>query len=370
MIAKKLKKLKPYIFAQLKREKAELEEKAGRKVLDLSAGIPKYPPSTAYVEMLQKIVKEKSAYLYPSYKPEKELERAILNWYKKRFGVDKDLAVQIGHGAKDILTHLVPAVADREDEILLPDPGYPGFSSSFLFFEVKKKTYILPEKKGFRLDVNKIKRKINSRVRAIILNFPSNPTGQVADLNELQKIVDFCLERKILLIYDNAYSEIYFEDFVPPSILQCKNAEKIAVEIGSFSKSFSFAGLRLGWIIGNPDVVNAFGKVKSLFDTGVPIAFQKIAAFALENFDKDWWGKMKRHYKRQMERVGSLLEDLGCKFSYPRAGLYIWAKIPGDFEDSFDFVRWALKEKFLLFAPGEAFGKTGKKYIRAAFCAL
>ena len=304
MLSKRAKQSKSYIFSQLKREKLEIEKEYKIKVADFSAGIPKYPPSSLYKKYLSKLVKEDRIYLYPSYKPEKELELAIKNWYFKRFKVDKDLKIQIGHGAKDILTHLIPVVADEGETILLPDPGYPGFSSTFDIFKVRKSFYLLSEKEDFKLNLAEIEKKITRYTKAIILNFPSNPTGQTITLKDLQKVVDLCWERKILIIYDNAYSEIYFEEKNRPvSIFQCKRSEEIAVEIGSFSKSFSFAGLRLGWIIGKAEVIEAYEKLKSLFDTGVPKAFQYTGAYALDNFDINWHKAMIEHYKQNMKKL-------------------------------------------------------------------
>ncbi len=359
-----------YIFLQLQRLKTEIEQKQQVKVLDLSAGVPKFPPSKINKLKLQELASETEVYYYPSYKPVPEFVSAVLNWYKKRFGVKKELFVQIGHGAKDILTHLPYIFTDEDDEVLVPNPGYPGFVSSFKFLGIRPVFYNLPEETNFSLDLEKIKQSVSKKTKAIIVNFPSNPTGQVADKFQLQQLVDFCRETGIVLVYDNAYSEIYFSKFVPPSIFECQGAEEIAVEIGSVSKTFSLAGIRLGFIVGNEKFISAFSSMKSAFDTGVFTAVQRVAAYAYDNFDYNWYEQMILKYKENIIKTANILSSLGLKFEFPKAGLYFWAKIPDAYESSDKFVVDVLEKKYILLAPGSAFGSLGTRYIRASFCAL
>ncbi|GIW62226.1 MAG: aminotransferase [Patescibacteria group bacterium] len=369
-LSKRSKTSSDYVFMRLQRLKLELEQKQQVKVLDLSAGVPKFPPSKLIKLRLQELVGETDVYYYPSYKPLPEFSSAILDWYRKRFGVKTELSVQIGHGAKDILTHLPYLFTDEGDEVLVPDPGYPGFVSAFRYLGIKAVYYQLPEENNFSLDIDRIKQVVSKKTKAIIVNFPSNPTGQTADKFQLQKIVDFCREAKIVLIYDNAYSEIYFSKFVPPSIFECQGAQEVALEVGSVSKTFSLAGIRVGFVIGSEEFISAFSTMKSAFDTGVFTALQRLTAYAYSNFDYQWYEQMILKYKENIIKTANILNSLGLEFEFPKAGLYFWAKIPDRFKSSEEFVFDVLNKKYILLAPGSAFGSSGSRYIRASFCAL
>lgn len=365
----RLNTISEYIFSRLEKKVKKIESTSGRKVLNLSIGSPTFPPAEVYLNRLKEIIAEPNIHLYPGYNAIPEFKTAIKKWYKRRFRVDiTDEEIFPLFGSKDAISHLPIALINKEDEVLTPDPGYPAFAGSVLLAEGKPVYYDLLEKNEFKVDIKELEKLVNSKTKFIWVNFPSNPTGQVIDLSELNKIVDFCLKYKIRLIYDNAYSEITFDGYKAPSILQINKAKEIAIEIGSLSKTFSFAGFRIGWAVGNKDLINALAKIKSQIDSGLPLVWQKLAAFALTNFDQKWYKAMIKEYQTRRDIIAPHMRKLDLSFHYPLGSLYLWAKIPDGYKDSEEFVNKILEKYQVLLAPGSAFGKNGDRYVRISIC--
>lgn len=358
-----------YIFSRLAKEVGQVQQKTGRKVLNFGVGSPDFPPGKIYINKLKEYFDEPGSHLYPGYGATAEFTKALQNWYKTRFGVkiqSNELFPLLG--AKDGISHLPLALLDSKDEALVPDPGYPGFSGSVLMAGAKPIYYNLTEKNDFKIDLRELKKKLSLKTRFIWVNFPSNPTGQVASLKELEPLVNFAKKHKLWLVYDNAYSEITFDGFTAPSILQVKEAKEVAVEIGSFSKTFSFAGYRMGWIVGNAEVISALAKIKSQVDSGMSKPLQKLGAFALNNYDQGWHKQMIKSYHDRREIICQYLEKEGLRIKKRPGSLYLWAKIPGSFQDAEEFSHQMLQEKQVFLTPGTAFGSNGRRYVRVSFC--
>lgn len=368
-LSRKLNRFKEYAFSTLMKKKIVVEKKTGKKVLDLSIGSPDFSPSKVYIEKLKEFIGEKKSHLYPGYGAIPELSKALQNWYKKRFNVRlKENELYPLLGGKDGVSHLTFALVDEGDEVLVPDPGYPGFSGSAVMIGAKPVCYDLTEKNDFKVDLDQLARKISKKTKFIWINFPANPTGQIVKLDQLKKIVDFCHGHKIWLAYDNAYSEITFDGYVAPSVLQIKGAKKIAVEIGSFSKMLSFAGFRMGWIVGNDKVISALAKIKSQVDSGMSLALQKLGAYSLDNFDDNWHRQIIRSYEQRADIIITNLKKIGLEAKKNLGSLYLWVKIPDSYKNSQTFVMELLEKKQILLAPGEFFGRNGKKYVRVSTC--
>lgn len=367
--SKRLDVFPEYIFSRLAKIVAEVESESKRKVLSFGAGTPDVKPSSQYLEKFTEFIREPDAHLYPGYGAIPELSNALIEWYKKRFGVslNKEEILPL-LGAKDGISHLPLVILDEGDEVLVPDPGYPAFTGPTLMIGAKPVYYNLIEGTDFKINLEELKEKLSDKTKFIWVNFPSNPTGQIVTINELEKIVEFAKQNNLLVVYDNAYSEITFDGFKAPSILQISGAKDIAVEIGSFSKTFSFAGFRMGWVVGNKDIIAALAKVKSQMDSGLSIPLQKLGAFALMNFDTNWHGEMINSYKSRRDVMAQHMKTLGLTFSLPKGSLYIWAKIPNSARDSEEFCMQLLKEKQILITPGTAFGKNGEQYVRVSIC--
>lgn len=358
--AKRLNNFGEYVFSRLEKKVKEVEIKSKRKVLNFGPGNPDVAPSKLYIDKYCEFIKAKDAHLYPGFEASNEFARALIAWYKKRFGVFLDKSELFPLlGAKDGVSHLALALLDEGDEVLVPDPGYPAFSDSAKMLGAKPVYYNSIEKNNF---------KISLKTKFIWVNFPANPTGQVITLQELKKIAAFAKKHRLPIVYDNAYSEITFDGFIAPSILQIDGAKKFCVEIGSFSKTFSFAGFRMGWIAGNSKIIKALAKVKSQMDSGLSITLQRLAAFALTNTDKKWHRDMIANYQKRRDIIAKYLKKLGLEFSKPKGSLYIWAKIPAEAKNSEEFCMQLLKEKQILFTPGTAFGKNGDRFVRVSIC--
>ncbi|MCL4364358.1 aminotransferase class I/II-fold pyridoxal phosphate-dependent enzyme [Patescibacteria group bacterium] len=368
-LSNRLNKFPEYIFSVLDKKVLDVEKKNGRKVLSFGAGSPDFPPNKILIKKLQEFIAEPDAHMYPGYGAIPELTAAIKFWYKERFAVnlDDDELFPL-FGAKDGVSHLTLALLDDGDEFLLPDPGYPGFSGPALMIGAKPVFYNLLEKNDFKIDVKELEKKVSKRTRFIWVNFPANPTGQVATVKELEKIVDFARRHHIWLVYDNAYSEVTFGGFVAPSILQIKGAKDVCVEIGSFSKMFSFAGFRMGWIAGNRRLIAALAKVKSQVDSGMTKAFQKLGAYALTNFDADWHRKMIASYEKRRDIIVYNLKKIGLEAKKTEGSLYLWVRIPDGYKDSGKYSMDLLEKRQILLVPGTAYGKNGKRFVRVSIC--
>lgn len=365
--AKRLNNFEEYIFSKLAKRVKEVEVISKRKVLNFGQGNPDYPPSKLYLDKLGEYIKEQNVHFYPGFGANKEFSKGIIHWYKKRFNVTLEQSELFPLlGAKDGVSHLPQALLDEGDEVLIPNPGYPAFSDPALMVGARTVYYDLTENNNFKISLDQLEKKISSRTKFMWVNFPSNPTGQVATLDELEKIVGFAKKHNILVVYDNAYSEITFDGFIAPSILQVAGAQEVAVELGSFSKTFSFAGFRMGWIVGNKEVIQALAKVKSQMDSGMSIPLQKLGAFALTNFDKDWYQNMITSYEKRRDIIANNLKKINLDFSIPKGSLYIWAKIPNSAENCEKFCVQILNDEQILLTPGTAFGKNGERFVRVS----
>lgn len=368
-VANRINLFNEYVFSKLGKKINEVELKSKRKVLNFGPGNPDVKPSTLYINKLDEFIKDKEASQYPGFGPNKEFTKALINWYKQRFNVSlKEDELFPLLGAKEGVSHLPLALLDSGDEVLVPDPGYPAYTDPALMIGGEVIYYDLSEQNEFNVSVQDLEKKISSKTKFIWVNFPANPTGQIITLEGLEQIVIFAKQHKIIIAYDNAYSEITFDGYIAPSILQIKGAKDITVEIGSFSKTFSFAGFRMGWIVGNSKIIASLAKVKSQIDSGLSTPLQKLGAFALTNVDKNWHKEMIKSYEKRRNIIAMYLKKLGISFSLPRGSLYIWAKIPASFKDSEDFCEYLIEKKQILFIPGTAFGKNGSRFIRVSIC--
>lgn len=368
-IATRVEKFPEYVFSRLARTMVGVEQQSKRKVLNLGPGSPDVRPSNVYVDKLAEFIHKQDSHLYPGYKGIDEFNEAIVGWYKRRFGVilDTDEVLPL-LGAKDGVSHLPLALVDESDEVLVPNPGYPAYVGSTLLVGGTPVSYDLLSENNFKISLENLENKVTEKTKYAWVNFPSNPTGQVATLNDLDGIVAFSQQHKLPIVYDNAYSEITFDDFIAPSILQVRRANETVVEMGSFSKTFSFAGFRMGWIAGNKCIIEALAKVKSQLDSGLSLPLQRLGAFALSHYDENWHRQMITSYQERRDIIAVKLKALGLTFSLPKGALYIWARIPDSVENSEKFCMELLKRKQVLFTPGTAFGDNGERFVRISIC--
>jgi aspartate/methionine/tyrosine aminotransferase len=369
-ISKRTSQVPEYAFSFLAKEAKKVENSVGKKILNLSIGSPSFPPSEIYIQKLQESIAHSNSHLYPGYGATARFSEGIIGWYKKRFGV----ALQSDElfpllGAKDGVSHLPMALADEGDEILVPNPGYPAFTGPALMMGCKVIAYDLLESNHFKISIPEIEKKITEKTRMIWVNFPSNPTGQIASLLELESLVALCRQKNIWLMFDNAYAEIAYDDYISPSILEIPGAKDITIELGSFSKMYSFAGYRIGWIVGNAQAIAALAKVKSQFDSGLSLPFQDVAAYALSHPDIKWHEKMIARYRDNKNKLAKIFTRFGLTMENPMGGLYLWAKIPSNYSNSTEYAMELLRKRQILVTPGSVFGTNGDRYVRICFSA-
>jgi aspartate/methionine/tyrosine aminotransferase len=246
--------------------------------------------------------------LYPGYGPIFEFTEALINWYEDRFGVSVNPdQLYPTTGGKDAIAHLAMAILDAGDEVLVPDPGYPAFAGTALMLNAKPVSYNLTPDRAYLPNVRELHQLVTDHTKAIWVNYPSNPVGQVASLEQLKPLLDFAYKHDIWLLYDNPYAEITFDGFKAPSILELPGGFAKCVELGSFSKTFSFAGYRMGWAVGNEDLIKALAKVKSQVDSGLSKPLQQLGAYALTNFDHDWYDNMLKSYRSRRDTIAEYL---------------------------------------------------------------
>jgi LL-diaminopimelate aminotransferase len=344
-----------------------VEQTTGKDVLNFAVGEPDVEPCHEYVLKFAEYVQDTNLYKYPGYGASKAFSDAIISWYMQRFDVSLDESELLPlNGAKDGITHLPLALLNPDDEILVPEPGYPAFSSPALMVGAIPVYYQLDPNTNFKINYDLLGKQLTKRTKYIWANFPSNPTGQVASMADLKQLVMFARQNNIYILYDNAYSEITFDGYKAPSILNVDDAKDIAIEIGSFSKSFSFAGLRMGWAVGNRNIIAALRSVKSQYDSGQSLPFQKLGAYALTHPNKDWQKQMLDSYATRRNIIATYLDKMGMTFDLPKGSLYIWAKLPDSLPDAEKYCKDLLVNKRVLFTPGTAFGKNFKRYIRVS----
>lgn len=381
-----VKSIDTYIMFKIKQEAAaltpELEAK-GRSPIALAMGAPVAPPPQFVYEKLIEALKTPQIHTYSTPKGENWFLEAVSQRMKRRFGVDVDQKTEIFSliGSKEGLANFIRALINptidenEQDVILVPDPGYASYSQMVKTNGGKSYGIALTKENNYMPELNTVwenmqKDGINPRkVKAIVINYPSNPLGATCTKDYLKHVVDFCKEKQIWLISDAAYCDIYFEENQKPhSILEIDGAKDIAVEFYSFSKPYSMTGFRLGWVCGNKDAIDAFGRLKSTIDTGLFKALQKCAAEVLNSKEGDDYIKSaNKNFKEKQMLVVNGFRDLGWNIKdseIPKATFYIWLPIPPRYKTSAEFTADVLKTSGIILVPGNAFGKNGEGYFR------
>jgi LL-diaminopimelate aminotransferase len=364
-LSQRLLKLPPYLFAEIDRQKKELRDK-GVNFIDLSIGDPDIPAPQTIVDTLYTAAKDKDNQKYALDQGKYTLRKTIKNWFKRRFNVDLDENNEILPliGSKEGLVHFPLAFVNKGDYVLIPVPGYPGYRGAGLFSGAKIYEMPLLEKNRFLPDLERIPLRIRNKAKIIYANYPNNPTSIVAPHDFLKEIVDFCLKYGIILAYDNAYSEIYFEN-KPQSILEIAGAKEIAIEFHSFSKTFCMTGFRVGWACGSEKLVRGLLKLKTNIDSGIFGAIQEAAAIGLEK-EEGYIEKIRQIIKERRDYFIAGLKDKAFNKVYAESTFYVWAKLPRKAKSSIDFSKLLMQEKRIVATPGVGFGKYGEGFIRFA----
>ena len=364
-LSKRLTSLPPYLFAEIDRQKKELRDK-GIKFIDLSIGDPDVAAPQGVIDNLYQAAKNKENQKYALDQGKQALRSSISRWFLKRFGVSLDENKEILPliGSKEGLVHFPLAFIDKGDYVIIPSPGYPGYRGAAVFAGAKIYEMPLLEKNNFLPDLDKIPESVRNKAKIIYVNYPNNPTSAVAPLEFLKKLVAFCAKYGIILAYDNAYSEIYFEE-KPHSILEVPGAREIAIEFHSFSKTFCMTGFRVGWAAGCENLIKGLLKVKTNLDSGIFGAIQDAAGFALEK-ETAYMEDMRKIFKERRDFFVQNIRGKIFKNVHADATFYVWVKLPRKFKSSIEFSKYLIQEKRIVATPGVGFGKYGEGFMRFA----
>jgi len=361
--AARLSLLPPYLFAELDRLKHEVQ-RTGVDVISLGIGDPDLPTPPHIVAALQRTSGLPVNHRYPDYQGLERFREAAANWYRRRFGVTLDPARELCAliGSKEGIANFPVAVVDAGDIVLIPDPGYPVYYSGCVFNGGEP--YFMPLRKdnAFLPDLSAIPAEVARRAKLMWLNYPNNPTAATAEPEFLRRAVKFCLEHNIILAFDIAYSEIAFDGYRAPSVLELDGARECAIEFHSLSKTFSMTGWRVGFAAGSAQLVGALGSVKTNIDSGVFQPVQEAAIAALDGGD----AALREYcaiYQARRDLMVAALRRLGLECEPPRATFYLWAKTPASYT-SVSFTERVLKETGVVITPGSGFGKSGEGYVR------
>jgi LL-diaminopimelate aminotransferase len=361
--SKRLDKIPPYFFKELDRMKQQ-KIAQGVNVISLGIGDPDLPTAPFIVEAMNKAVEKPEHHRYPPYSGTERFRRSLVNYYKRRFdvNVDQDDETVVLIGSKEGIAHISMAVLDPGDILLVPDPGYPVYSISASFAGAESYKMPLLRENNFLPDYTRIPEDVARRAAMMFVNYPNNPTAAGADLDFYRETIRFAKKHDIIVVSDNAYSEIYYGEDKPPSILAVDGAKDIAVEMYSLSKPYNMTGWRVGACLGNKKIVEVLSTFKSNIDSGTFTAIQEAAAVALDEGD-DFVAEMRNVYRRRRDKMISALKTIGVEIEPPSCSFYLWAPTPKGM-NSFDFTKNLLDRAGVLVTPGTGFGENGEGYFR------
>lgn len=364
----RIKRLPPYLFAEVNQMKADARAR-GEDIIDLGMGNPDLPTPPHIVEKLCEAVQDPRTHRYSQSKGIKGLRLALSNYYERRFGVDidPDSEVVVTLGSKEGLANLAQAITAPGDTILVPNPSYPIHPFGFTIAGGSIRHVPIGPGHDFMEELARAMQHTIPRPIAVVINFPSNPTAQVVDLEFYKKIVDFAKKNDIYVLSDLAYSEIYYGDTPPPSILEVPGAKDVAIEFTSLSKTYSMAGWRIGFASGNKKLVGALTRVKSYLDYGAFTPIQ-VAATAALNGPQDCIDDFRNIYRQRRDILVEGLASAGWDIPSPEATMFAWAPLPEKFEamGSLEFSKLLLSEAKVAVSPGIGFGEFGEGYVRIA----
>ena len=359
--ARRIDAIPPYLFAEIDR-KVAAKKAEGVDVISLGIGDPDTPTPAHIVAALQDAATDASTHQYPSYYGMPEFRRAVADWYQRRFGVGLDPGTEVQPliGSKEGIAHLATAFIDPGDVAFVPDPAYPVYEIGTLLAGGSCVFMPLTPDNGFVPDFDALPVPANAKV--LWLKYPSNPCAATADLADLERAVAFCRANDLLLAYDNAYSEITFDGYVAPSVLQVPGAKDVAIEFHSLSKTYNMTGWRIGMAVGSPVAVEALGRVKTNIDSGIFNAIQRAGIAALDG-PQDFLEGMRALYQRRRDLVIATFNDAGWKLEAPRGSVFVWLPVP-EGHDSASFATFLLEEAGVVVPPGRGYGPSGEGFIR------
>ena len=362
-VAKRVESLPAYLFVEISRAIAA-KRSQGIDVVTFGIGDPDLPTPDHILQALHTASDDPPNHRYPESEGLPQLREAIAGWMEHRFGLPFDPESEILPliGAKEGIAHVPLCFIDPGDVALVPDPGYPVYSIGTMFAGGESHLLPLREENDWLPDLSAVPEAIARRAKLLWLNYPNNPTAAVAPPDFFAEAVAFARRYELVLCHDNAYSEVGYDGYRAPSLLQVEGARELGIEFFSFSKTYNMTGWRIGWAAGDKELINALMRVKSNIDSGIPQAIQLMAIEALQG-DQACIARNNAILERRRDRLVPALRQMGLRVRTPQASLYVWAKAP-DGITSGDFAARLLEEKAVVVTPGRGYGEYGEGYVR------
>lgn len=364
--AERFKTLPEYPLAKIPQRKRDLIAR-GVDVIDLGAGDADLAPPPAVFRALNEAAQKPAMSRYGFGLGLFSFREAVSAWMEKRFGFRPDPLTEVVPliGSKEGISHLALAYTEPGSYAIIPEPGYNAYQGGALFSGSKPYRYPLRPRTNFLVDLDEIPKDVLAKTRILYLNYPNNPTAAIAPLDYLERVVARCRELDILLVYDNAYSELAFDGYVPPSIFEVEGARDIAIEFHSLSKTYNMTGWRCGWSVANPEISATLAKIKSFVDTGQFMAIQAAGVAALESW-ADFVPRNVEIFKERRDAAVQSFRTAGFLCDVPRAAMYLWLKLPDDIPSAL-FAERLLEDEGVVVMPGSSFGAGGEGFFRVSF---
>ena len=355
-----------YYFSSKLREIDELN-KAGKQIINLGIGSPDLPPHPDVIQVLQNESSKDHVHAYQSYKGSPILREAIAEWYQKYYAVSIAPATEVLPllGSKEGIMHICMTYLNEGDQVLIPNPGYPTYTSAVQLAGGTPLYYDLTADNHWAPDFENLEKSDLSKVKLMWVNYPHMPTGQMPSKLLFEKIIAFAKKHQILICHDNPYSFILNE--TPMSLLSIEGSKEVVIELNSLSKSQNMAGWRVGMLIAAEERINEILRFKSNMDSGMFLPVQLAAAKAL-SLDQTWYESINKVYQARREKVFELLDVLNCVYSKEQVGMFVWAKIPSQYKDGYTLSDKVLYDANVFITPGGIFGSAGNGYIRVSLC--
>ena len=367
--ASRLDAVQEYYFSRKLKEVARLNAE-GQDIISLAIGSPDQPPSPQTIDKLCEVAHDPSAHGYQPTMGTMELRKAMADFYHRWYGVEVDAASEVQPliGSKEGILHITLAFVNPGDEVLVPNPGYPTYTSLSKILGAKVVNYNLDEDNGWQPDFEELERRDLSRVKLMWTNYPNMPTGGDARMETYRKLVDFARRHDIVVVNDNPYSFILNEH--PLSLLQVEGAKDCCIELNSMSKGYNMPGWRVGMCVSNPQFISWILKIKSNIDSGTFRGLQLAAAEALTTNTEEWHREYNVNvYRRRREIAERIMQALGCTYDDCQVGMFLWGKIADKYANAEQLTERVLHEAQVFITPGFIFGSNGERYVRISLCA-
>jgi LL-diaminopimelate aminotransferase len=363
MYSERINNLPPYLFAAIDEAKSRVIEK-GMDVIDLGVGDPDMPTPDNVIQALYRSVQNPDRHKYPSYIGMLSFREAAANWYREHLGIELDPVSQVLTliGSKEGIAHIPLAFINPGEIALIPDPAYPVYKIGTLFADGKPFIMPLLEENGFLPDLDAIPKDVAKLAKLMFLNYPNNPTSAIAPDKFFEDVIEFAKENDIIIVHDNAYSEMTFDGYKAPSFLKFDGAMDVGIELHSLSKTYNMTGWRIGFAVGNSEILNGLGKVKTNVDSGAFEAVQEAGIEAMRG-PQQCISDMNKIYTQRRDALMVGLKELGIDVQPPKATFYIWVRVP-EGHSSMGFSKILLEEAGIVATPGVGFGDYGDGYVR------